>query len=92
MQPVIRITTEGVPMWTDAQGGVHNPTQFRSFREAEHVPVPNIRYKIMRDPFTVDGDPTVYGPGDVFAMIDGKAVGLTAADFAAQWEPTGKAA
>jgi hypothetical protein len=92
MKPTIRIDAAGVPYWNDDRGGVHNPTQFRSALEAQHVPIANITFKQMKDSFEIEGDPRTYAPGDFFCMIDGRPVGLTAAEFAAAWEPTGAVA
>lgn len=92
MKPTIRITPEGVPYWNDERGGVHLPTQFRSALAAQHRPIPPITFKQISESFEIEGDPRVYRAGDFFCMMGGKPKGMTAAEFAAEWEPTGAVA
>lgn len=89
MKPTI-IFVDGVPMWNDERGGVHLPTQFRSYLTAEHLPVPPIVVKQIAVPFEINGGQ--FAAGDYVETVNGRALrGISAAEFAKSWEIKGVA-
>jgi hypothetical protein len=80
MKPDV-IFVDGVPMWNDDRGGVHNKTQNRYKLVAEYLPVPDIVVKQIPEPFIFGG--VEHPAGDFVEMVDGLAVRvITAEEFA----------